>query len=83
VSKSAGYIVRAIIVAALALEVAACAVYEDSTDGQTVLVNVAILFCAAFAIGAVEAIDYEVRRRRGRTSRGVRLLRKWRSRLSR
>ena len=60
-SKPATYVFRAIIVAALALEVVACEVYADSADGQAVLVNVAIVVYAVLAIIVLRLTDAVVR----------------------
>jgi hypothetical protein len=63
-SKPARYLCRFVVVAALALEVAACATLESSTDGQTALVYFFILVYAGLALLAIWLVDVVVRRLR-------------------
>jgi hypothetical protein len=63
-STPARYLCRAIVVVALALEVAACEVYAD--DPETVLLNAAIVVYAGIAIAAVVVVDAAVHRFRRR-----------------
>lgn len=60
-SKPARVVAVVVAIAAAVLEVVAYLMYQDTVDGQAVLLNVAIAVYTLFALGAIAVADHLVR----------------------